>query len=265
MVNPTLANCGCSTRNCLINSCRASRPWCTAGARRQNGACLPPYTRSRDPKIGPTSIYQTVSLGSSVNRGKKEEGRGAAVASTPTLLHRPELLHQAQMVLLPPVLGDLAVFDAGYEDARKTDPLTRRLDAHQLTAVVRLVDVAHRATLSPSVTRSSTRTSAFEKAESMTTMNCLTPSGLSGIPKSFAQACERKSSVTSSSMTSPLALTNTSSTKRPTSALFSSDDTRCSLPLRLRYGGTVSRKRSPCIPQKGDLSRLPRKRISENP
>src|SRR5215204_5033826 len=48
-------------RNCLINSWRASRLWCTAGARGQNGACLPPYTRSRDPKIGPTSIYQTVS------------------------------------------------------------------------------------------------------------------------------------------------------------------------------------------------------------
>jgi hypothetical protein len=30
---------------------------------------LPPYTRSRDPNIGPTSIYQTVSLGKSVNRG----------------------------------------------------------------------------------------------------------------------------------------------------------------------------------------------------
>src|SRR5215207_8249310 len=57
-----------SQRNCLINSWRASRPWCTAGARGQNGACLPPYTRSRDPKIGPTSIYQTVSLGSSVNK-----------------------------------------------------------------------------------------------------------------------------------------------------------------------------------------------------
>src|SRR5215207_8565356 len=56
-------------RNCLINSWRASRPWCTAGARGQNGACLPPYTRSRDPKIGPTSIYQTVSLGSWLNRG----------------------------------------------------------------------------------------------------------------------------------------------------------------------------------------------------
>src|SRR5215203_6760755 len=52
-----------SERNCLINSWRASRPWCTAGARGQNGACLPPYTRSRDPKIGPTSIYQTVSEG----------------------------------------------------------------------------------------------------------------------------------------------------------------------------------------------------------
>ena len=37
--------------------------------RGQNGACLPPYTRSRDPKIGPTSIYQTVSLGNLVNRG----------------------------------------------------------------------------------------------------------------------------------------------------------------------------------------------------
>jgi hypothetical protein len=31
------------------------------GARGQNGASLPPYTRLRDPKIGPTSIYQTVS------------------------------------------------------------------------------------------------------------------------------------------------------------------------------------------------------------
>jgi hypothetical protein len=48
-------------RNCPINSWRASRPWCTAGARGQNGASLPLYTRSRDPKIGPTSIYQTVS------------------------------------------------------------------------------------------------------------------------------------------------------------------------------------------------------------
>src|SRR5215208_5514120 len=52
-------------RNCLINSWRASRPWCTAGARGQNGASLPPYTRSRDPKIGPTAIYQTVSEGES--------------------------------------------------------------------------------------------------------------------------------------------------------------------------------------------------------
>src|SRR5215204_7048280 len=65
-----------SSRNCLINSWRASRPWCTAGARRQNGACLPPYTRSRDPKIGPTSIYQTVSrreiLGNSKTSGQKK-------------------------------------------------------------------------------------------------------------------------------------------------------------------------------------------------
>jgi hypothetical protein len=50
-------------RNCLINSWRASRPRCTAGARGQNGASLPPFTRSRDPKIGPTLIYQTVSEG----------------------------------------------------------------------------------------------------------------------------------------------------------------------------------------------------------
>src|SRR5215203_3826830 len=47
--------------DCLINSWRAYRPWCTAGERGQHGTSLPPYTRSRDPKIGPTSIYQTVS------------------------------------------------------------------------------------------------------------------------------------------------------------------------------------------------------------
>src|SRR5215203_3611732 len=70
------------SRNCLINSWRASRPWCTAGARGQNGACLPPYTRSRDPKIGPTSIYQTVSLGDSVNRGNE-------ALNTSRKLHRP--------------------------------------------------------------------------------------------------------------------------------------------------------------------------------
>src|SRR5215204_5335620 len=81
-------------------------------------------------------------LGSSVNKGKK--GGSVARASALVHLHRPELLHQAQMVLLSPVLGDLAVLDTGYKDARKTDPLARRLDTHQFTGMVRLVDVAHR-------------------------------------------------------------------------------------------------------------------------
>ena len=58
--------------------------------------------------------------------------------------YHPELLHQAQMVLLPPVLGALPALDAGYKDARKTDPPSCSSEAHQLAGVVCFVDVAHR-------------------------------------------------------------------------------------------------------------------------
>src|SRR5215208_4411884 len=55
-----------SSRNCLINSWRALSTLVLSDTRRPNRAPSHRSTPWWDPRIGPVSIYQTVSLGSSL-------------------------------------------------------------------------------------------------------------------------------------------------------------------------------------------------------
>jgi hypothetical protein len=78
------------------------------GARRRNGASLPPYTRSQDPKIGPTSIYQTVSVGNSVNKSRGCLEREREKAGSSKLISRaggcsndPPLFGRVRILLAP--------------------------------------------------------------------------------------------------------------------------------------------------------------------
>jgi hypothetical protein len=62
-----MANCGCSTRDCLKNSWSLERVFLVAQKRQQAGFS-PRFTGSCDPRGNPIRIFQTVSLGSSADK-----------------------------------------------------------------------------------------------------------------------------------------------------------------------------------------------------